>query len=429
MSVIGFIYKTRLEVVASKNQYWKQIEDIAEKYPFVAGLMNAEKEIICNGAAIHKQIVLTSANCAQLSPRYVVVQTAIVNTLNLIEVGSTRHPKDFIFSSAGNDPNATTIHNNIGVVLVVTPIAENMIVMPMTDNTFAGELDDKELIVVGYGTMRNHSSMVMQQHIFVEAPCYNPKWYYCVCGFEKPTTAPEYAGGSFLEGAPVVVNSMIVGVSSAPCCHLRYKGGEPYNVFTVIGPYLRWIDELTAVRAKIKQRNGTVTIRLDAFVIMSTHRWQPLQRVGIIGVPFEKGQKKYGVSVAPAAMRAAGLVEALKEIEDLDVKDYGDIETPAGLKEESPVSNMANLPAVSACNCVLSERVSQVLRDNRVAVTIGGDHCIGLDFFKSSSCSQSQHGLSGEKRLLFKQSTACEQTVCMGSSVVLMTAQTASELR
>lgn len=42
--------------------------------------------------------------------------------------------------------------------------------------------------------------------------------------------------------------------------------------------------------------------------------WEPLKKVGIIGVPFEKGQKKYGVSVAPAAMRSAGLIEALKEI-------------------------------------------------------------------------------------------------------------------
>lgn len=39
-----------------------------------------------------------------------------------------------------------------------------------------------------------------------------------------------------------------------------------------------------------------------------------LKKVGIIGVPFEKGQKKYGVSVAPAAVRSAGLIEQLQEI-------------------------------------------------------------------------------------------------------------------
>lgn len=43
-------------------------------------------------------------------------------------------------------------------------------------------------------------------------------------------------------------------------------------------------------------------------------KWETLNRVGIIGVPFEKGQKKYGVSVAPAAMRSSGLIEHLQEI-------------------------------------------------------------------------------------------------------------------
>lgn len=42
--------------------------------------------------------------------------------------------------------------------------------------------------------------------------------------------------------------------------------------------------------------------------------WEALRSVGIIGVPFEKGQKKYGVSIAPAAMRSAGLINHLKTI-------------------------------------------------------------------------------------------------------------------
>ncbi|KAH9633973.1 hypothetical protein HF086_001175 [Spodoptera exigua] len=105
-------------------------------------------------------------------------------------------------------------------------------------------------------------------------------------------------------------------------------------------------------------------------------KWEPLKKVGIIGVPFEKGQKKYGVSVAPAALRYAGLIQQLSEIDGLDVKDYGDIETP-GI-EEVKMENMAHLAPVSACNKKLSKRVSEVLRDDRVVVTIGGDHSIGV---------------------------------------------------
>lgn len=106
-------------------------------------------------------------------------------------------------------------------------------------------------------------------------------------------------------------------------------------------------------------------------------KWEPLKKVGIIGVPFEKGQKKYGVSIAPAALRAAGLIEQLKEIDGLDVKDYGDIETV--LSEETvKVDNMAHLPLVSECNRRLSQRISEVLRDDRMVITIGGDHSIGV---------------------------------------------------
>ncbi|XP_041973770.1 arginase-1 [Aricia agestis] len=102
-----------------------------------------------------------------------------------------------------------------------------------------------------------------------------------------------------------------------------------------------------------------------------------VNKVGIIGVPFEKGQKKYGVSVAPAALRTAGLVEQLREIEGLDVKDYGDVEVPAQ-GEPVDVDNMKHLSLVSACNRNLSEKVATVLRDGRIAITIGGDHSIGV---------------------------------------------------
>ncbi|XP_053600753.1 arginase-1 isoform X2 [Plodia interpunctella] len=106
-------------------------------------------------------------------------------------------------------------------------------------------------------------------------------------------------------------------------------------------------------------------------------QWSPLKKVGVIGVPFEKGQKKYGVSIAPAAMRSAGLIDHLKEIDGLDVQDYGDIETSSN-NDPNLVENMSHLALVSACNKRLSERVSQVLRDGRIAVTIGGDHSIGV---------------------------------------------------
>lgn len=53
-----------------------------------------------------------------------------------------------------------------------------------------------------------------------------------------------------------------------------------------------------------------------------SRKWEPLKKVGIIGVPFEKGQKKYGVSVAPAAVRSAGLIDQLREIGTYYILSY-----------------------------------------------------------------------------------------------------------
>lgn len=57
------------------------------------------------------------------------------------------------------------------------------------------------------------------------------------------------------------------------------------------------------------------TVRLFARAMSNNNKcWKPLKKVGIIGVPFEKGQKKYGVSIAPAAIRDSGLIEQLRDI-------------------------------------------------------------------------------------------------------------------
>lgn len=64
-------------------------------------------------------------------------------------------------------------------------------------------------------------------------------------------------------------------------------------------------------------------------------------------------------------------------VDGLDVKDFGDIET-SSCENNVNVNNMNHLPLVSACNKNLSERVSHVLKDGRIAVTVGGDHSIGV---------------------------------------------------
>ncbi|XP_011686995.1 PREDICTED: arginase-1 isoform X2 [Wasmannia auropunctata] len=98
-------------------------------------------------------------------------------------------------------------------------------------------------------------------------------------------------------------------------------------------------------------------------------------KVGIIGVPFDKGQKKEGVACGPEAIRAARLIDELKILE-LDVRDYGDVLYNAN--NINDVKNMSHLGHVASCMSNLSEQIRQVLRDGRQALTIGGDHSLSI---------------------------------------------------
>ncbi|XP_036142831.1 arginase, hepatic isoform X2 [Monomorium pharaonis] len=99
------------------------------------------------------------------------------------------------------------------------------------------------------------------------------------------------------------------------------------------------------------------------------------QKVGIIGVPFDKGQEKEGVARGPEMIRAARLVDELK-ILDLDVRDYGNVSYDAN--NINDIKNMSHLGHVANCMNNLSKQIRQVLRDGRQVLTIGGDHSLSI---------------------------------------------------
>ncbi|XP_008544751.1 arginase, hepatic [Microplitis demolitor] len=98
-------------------------------------------------------------------------------------------------------------------------------------------------------------------------------------------------------------------------------------------------------------------------------------KVGIIGVPFEKGQKKEGVAQGPDAIRKAGLIPELINL-GLDVKDFGNIKYEA--KSVQGIDNMTHLSEVAGCTYKVSETVAAVMKEGRTVVTIGGDHSVGV---------------------------------------------------
>lgn len=61
---------------------------------------------------------------------------------------------------------------------------------------------------------------------------------------------------------------------------------------------------------------------------------------------------------------------------DLDVKDFGDIDYYP--ETTGDIINMPHLSHVAACTRNLSNRVQEVMNENRVVVTLGGDHSVSV---------------------------------------------------
>ncbi|MGG1572622.1 arginase [Fictibacillus sp. NRS-1165] len=100
--------------------------------------------------------------------------------------------------------------------------------------------------------------------------------------------------------------------------------------------------------------------------------------ITIIGVPMDLGQTRRGVDMGPSAIRYAGIVERLENI-DYSVKDFGDIQIARpGTIEETIETNLKNLEEVATASEKLAETVSNVISENRFPLVLGGDHSIAI---------------------------------------------------
>lgn len=101
-------------------------------------------------------------------------------------------------------------------------------------------------------------------------------------------------------------------------------------------------------------------------------------KIGIIGVPFSKGQRRNGVHLGPKAIREAGLIQQIQEFnQNVDIKDYGDV-PEVDVEVAAVPKNMHQYKTVMGTMRNLSHRVSEILNDARLCITLGGDHTTGL---------------------------------------------------
>lgn len=107
--------------------------------------------------------------------------------------------------------------------------------------------------------------------------------------------------------------------------------------------------------------------------------------MGIVGVPFDKGQRLSGVSLGPGVIRKGGLIEDISEFNPwVDFKDFGDVAEQRMdiLSDISSPKNMRNYDFFASTMQRLSDKVLEVYRDDRMCWTLGGDHSIAVGKFK-----------------------------------------------
>src|SRR5881409_186258 len=104
-------------------------------------------------------------------------------------------------------------------------------------------------------------------------------------------------------------------------------------------------------------------------------------RLSILGVPSSAGAQSAGIEKAPAALRRAGLAEALRSA-GCEVEDRGDQpEKPYASDPDPSQRKHQSLESVLEVSRILASRVESVLRDGRIPLVLGGDCTIALGCF------------------------------------------------
>jgi arginase len=101
-------------------------------------------------------------------------------------------------------------------------------------------------------------------------------------------------------------------------------------------------------------------------------------KLSLLGVPSSAGAQSSGIEKAPAALRRAGLAEALRAA-GCEVEDRGDQpERPYAPDPDPAHRKCRNLEPVLEVSRTLAARVEEVLRVDRIPVILGGDCTIAL---------------------------------------------------
>lgn len=105
-----------------------------------------------------------------------------------------------------------------------------------------------------------------------------------------------------------------------------------------------------------------------------------MKDVALTGAPFSGGQPKAGVEKGPQALRDAGIITSIEGL-GRKVYNYGDVKVGDYSSTNPIITHHEGYPLKNAQICgdvshEVSNLVEKAVRDDHIAVTIGGDHSI-----------------------------------------------------
>jgi arginase len=109
---------------------------------------------------------------------------------------------------------------------------------------------------------------------------------------------------------------------------------------------------------------------------MSASLLKPPVRVRLIGAPTDVGASMRGASLAPEALRVAGLAPALTRL-GLDVRDSGNLQGPPN-PEQAPHQGYRHLTEVVQWNRAAYHEVRETLQSGAIPLLMGGDHSLAI---------------------------------------------------
>jgi len=100
------------------------------------------------------------------------------------------------------------------------------------------------------------------------------------------------------------------------------------------------------------------------------------QAVSLIGVPTDIGAGSLGARMGPAALRVAGIAQAIAQF-GVDVKDCGNLNGPVN-PWQAAINGFRHLPEVAQWNQLLHDATYAELAAGRMPIMLGGDHCLAI---------------------------------------------------